>query len=57
MLLAAGKEVAAEKTKYKGAYIGSTCKIEPLSPLARDAVVAENLWKLSEEALAKWIKE
>jgi NAD(P)-dependent dehydrogenase (short-subunit alcohol dehydrogenase family) len=57
MLLAAGKEVAADRTKYKGVYVGSTCKIEPPSPLARDTDVAENLWKLSEEALAKWIKE
>lgn len=57
LFLAAGKDVAAERDRYKGAYVGRGCKIQMPSLLARDTEVAENLWKLSEEALAAWLEE
>src|ERR1700759_165676 len=56
LLLAAGKEVVVEREKYKGVYLGSKCKMETPSPLARNAELAENLWKVSEDALSKWIQ-
>jgi hypothetical protein len=56
LLLAAGRNVAAEREKFKAVYMGNKCKVEIPSQMARDAGMAENLWKLSEEALAKWIK-
>jgi len=55
MLLAAGKEVAAEKDTYRAAFVGNNCKLETPLLIARDAEVAENLWNLSKQALAKWI--
>lgn len=57
LLLAAGKDVGAERERYRGAYVGSKCKVETPSQMARDEGMAENLWKLSEEALAEWIKK
>jgi NAD(P)-dependent dehydrogenase (short-subunit alcohol dehydrogenase family) len=56
LFLAAGKNVAAERAKYRAVYLGNSCKVETPSQMARDAEMAENLWKLSEEALAKWTK-
>jgi NAD(P)-dependent dehydrogenase (short-subunit alcohol dehydrogenase family) len=56
LFLAAGRDVAAERGKYKGVYMGSKCRVEMPSPLARNAEMAENLWKVSEEALGKWIQ-
>ena len=56
MLLAGGMEVANDRGKYKGAYVGSKCKVESPSQMARDKEMAENLYKLSEEALKKWIE-
>lgn len=56
LLLAAGKDVAAERERYKAVYVGNKCKVETPSQFARDAGMAENLWKVSEQALAKWIK-
>lgn len=56
LLLAAGSDVAADREKFRGVYMGSTCKVEMPSLLARNKEMAENLWKVSEEALNKWIK-
>ena len=56
MLLAGGREVATDRGKYKGAYVGSKCKVETPSQMARDKGMAENLYKISEEALKKWIE-
>ena len=56
MLLAAAREVAIDKGKYKGGYVGSKCKVESPSQMARDKGIAENLYKISEEALKKWIE-
>ena len=55
LFLAAGRDVAADRGRYKGAYVGNKCKILPPSQLAQNLEVAENLWKSSEEALAPWI--
>jgi NAD(P)-dependent dehydrogenase (short-subunit alcohol dehydrogenase family) len=57
LFLAGDKDVSAEREKYKAVYLGSKCRIETPSQPARDAELAENLWKLSEEALAKWISQ
>ena len=56
LLLAGDRDVAAQRGKYKGVYMGSKCKVETPSQFARNAELAENLWKVSEEALGKWIK-
>lgn len=57
LLLAAGKDVGVDRDSYRGVYVGSKCTVETPSQLARDADLAESLWKLSEEALAEWIKK
>ena len=57
LFLAAGRDVATERETYKGVYMGSKCRVETPSRLARNAGMAEKLWKVSEEVLAEWIKE
>jgi NAD(P)-dependent dehydrogenase (short-subunit alcohol dehydrogenase family) len=57
LFLAGGNDVAADKDRYKAIYLGNKCKVEEPSVFARDSKMAENLWKLSEEVLTKWIKK
>ncbi|KAF2103561.1 NAD(P)-binding protein [Rhizodiscina lignyota] len=49
-------EIKRDPAKYKAVYFNPSCKIEAPSALARDGVLAKNLWKTSEEALGTYIK-
>lgn len=56
LYLASAPEIKRDPAKYKALYYNASCKAETPSALARDAQLAKNLWKTSEEAVATYIK-
>lgn len=56
LYLACAPEIGSDGTKYKARYYNSSCTAEAPSTLAQDMLVAKNLWKTSEEAVAAYLK-
>jgi NAD(P)-dependent dehydrogenase (short-subunit alcohol dehydrogenase family) len=54
LYLATAPDVKKDPRSFKGLYFDTSCKAVTTSALARDPQMAENLWKLSEEAVAEY---
>lgn len=56
LYLASAPEIKLDSAKFKALYYNPSCKVEKPSALAQDAQLAKNLWRISEEATAPYIK-
>ena len=54
---AAAEHVRKEKGNYKGKYLSSAMKVEQPSSQARDIRLAEDLWRVSEQAVEEMLWE
>ena len=54
LYLATAEEVREKKEEFAGRYFDPSLKVVTPSKLASDPKLASNLWKLSEETVAKW---
>jgi NAD(P)-dependent dehydrogenase (short-subunit alcohol dehydrogenase family) len=55
LYLATAQEIKQDPAKFKGLYYDESCKPATPSARARDPKLAQDLWTLSEEAVAKYI--
>jgi hypothetical protein len=56
LFLSGAPEIKRNPNDHKALYYNPSCKVETPSALAQDMQVAKNLWKISEEAVATYIK-
>ena len=57
LYLASAPEIQNDPAKYKAQYYNTACKVELPSLPARDAQLAQNLWRLSETAVTPYMKK